>query len=221
MPNRTIITPLVGLVLVVAALYAHSQIPTWALISKTGFAVGLFVLAWDFYLWRTPKLYPKLAALPNLRGTWKLKGSIYYLPEVRPAANGQVPVSYEGPDGHIVIRQTASGFQFTVLWDSGETSTMKNLSPVAAYDGWGAFVGHYQKRDGLQVGIAGVVVYSPAHSDEARIYYTTIETKPQRGVAEMSGRVRQFCDDRAQVAALPLDSKRTFWKKLQFFFVWR
>jgi hypothetical protein len=221
MPNRMFITPLVGLILVVAALYAHSQFPDWTLVSKTAGVVGFIVLLWDFYLWRIPGLYPKFVALPDLRGTWKVKGSIYYLPSVRPASDGVVNAKYEGPEGHLVIRQTGSGFRFTALWNSGETSTMKKLSPLAADDEWAAVVGHYQKRNGDHVGISGIIVYSSAHPDEAKIFYTTIEPEPQRGVVELSGRVRQFCDNRTEVAALPLDSKRTLWKKFQFLILWR
>jgi hypothetical protein len=220
MPNRTFITPLVGLILVVAAIYTHTQFPTWTLISKTAGVVGFFVLLWDFYLWRIPGLYSRLVALPNLRGTWKIKGNIFYLPSDPPAGDGEVQVSYEGPEGHIVIRQTGSGFRFTALWNGGATSTMKHLSPVTAYDGWGAFVGHYQKRDAKHVGVAGVIIYDAAHSDEAQMYYTTIEENPQRGVVKLSDRVRQFCDTRTEAAALPADSKRTLLKKLEFLILW-
>src|SRR3989442_12340062 len=132
MPNRTIITPLVGFTLVIAAIYAHSQLPTWALISKTAGAVGFCLLAWDFYLWRFPGAYSwNLAPLPHLRGTWKIGANIFTMPNSLVENDPKVvQVSYEAPKGHVVIRQTGSGFRFTALWDDGDSSTMEHLSPV-------------------------------------------------------------------------------------------
>jgi hypothetical protein len=167
--------------------------------------------------WRIPALYLlKLSPLPHLRGTWKIKGNIFHLPNDPPPNETQVQVNHEAPEGYIVIRQTGSGFRFTALWNSGNSSTMKHLSPVTGYDNWGTFVGHYQKRDGGHVGIAGAVVYDTTHPSEPQIYYTTIEEKPQRGVVKMTEQVRQLCSTYEEATRLPTDAKRTLSAKLQF-----
>jgi hypothetical protein len=218
MPNRTILTPLVGFILIVYSVLTFHALPTWKSINGTAGIVGIFVVLWDYYFWRVPWLYPKIVPLPNIRGTWSIKGKIFRLPSA-PQKSGIVEVPYEVIDGHIIIRQTGSGFKFTALWDDASTSIMHYLAPVTGNDGWGAFVGQYVDRDANRIGIAGVIVYSTAHPTEPIIYYTTIETVPQRGVTFLTNRIRQFCETREEVAALPADSDRRFLKKAKYL-VW-
>jgi hypothetical protein len=115
MPNRTILVPLVAIILLVYALFSGGPIPNWCSINRTAAIVGFFLLAWDYYLWRIPWFYPKIVPLPNLRGTWIGEATIFHLPQ--PAATGKVTVDYEEVKGYVTNHQTGSGFKLTALWD--------------------------------------------------------------------------------------------------------
>jgi hypothetical protein len=219
-PNRTILVPLVAVILLIYALFSGGPIPSWGSINRTAAIVGFLLLAWDYYLWRIPWFYPEIVPLPNLRGTWKANATIFHLPQ--PAAIGKVSkvtADYEEAEGYVIIRQTGSGFKFTALWDDDRyTSIMKHLAPATGSDGRGVFVGQYENKAGLMIGLAGIVIYTTAHPKQATIYYTTIENVPQRGQVVLKDRVRQFCDTRDEARALPSESKRIFKQKLQFLF---
>jgi hypothetical protein len=217
MPNRTILVPLVAIILLIYALFSGGPIPSWGSINRTAGAFGLFLLAWDYYLWRMPWFYPKIVPLPNLRGTWKAEATIFYLPQH--LGTGKVTVDYEEVKGYVIIHQTGSGFKLTALWDDDKyTSIMKQFAPVTASDGRGVFVGQYENRVGIMIGLAGIIIYTTAHPNQALLYYTTIETVPQRGLVTLNNRVRQFCDTRDEAQALPSDSHRMFKQKLRFLF---
>jgi hypothetical protein len=222
MPNRTLVTPLVALILLIYALFSGGPIPSWSSINRTAGVLGIFLLAWDYYLWRVPWLYPKIVPNPNLRGTWKAVATIFHLPTpatttVNPATYEQVPVGFETVTGFVVFRQTGSGIKFTALWEDDKyTSIMKTFAPIAGYDGRGVFVGQYENKSGMTVGVAGILIHTTADPNEARLYYTTIEPVPQRGLLVLDNRVRQFCETRDEARRLPLDSKRKFRQKMKF-----
>jgi len=216
MLNRSSVLPLVALTLLIYAFLFGGPIPSWGAIHRTAGIVGFVLLVWDYYLWRFPWFYPKLVPAPKLRGTWEAEATIFDLPG--PTGLGKVTVDCEQINGHLVIRQTSSGFMFTAFWDDGHTSVMKHLSPVTGSDGRGVFVGQYDNREGITIGVAGVVVFSAAEPGEARLYYTTIEAVPQRGLVLLKKRVRQFPKTREEIRDLPQDSKRTIKHRLEYFF---
>lgn len=215
MPNRTIIVPLVAVVLLIYAIFNGGPIPSLGGINRTAGALGFVLLVWDYYLWRIPWAYPKIVPLPNLRGTWRAAATIFHLPE--PALTGKVTVDYEVVEGYVIIRQTGSGFKVTALWDGDDyTSIMKHLAPTTGDDGRGVFVGQYENKEGIMIGLAGILIHNTAHPNRPSIYYTTIEDVPQRGLVTLKNRVRQFCDTHDEAQALPLDAQRKFKERLRF-----
>lgn len=222
MPNRTFLTPLVAIILLVYALFSGGPVPTWNGFNRTAGFVGFILLGWDYYLWRLPWLHPKIVPHPNLRGTWRTEGTIYHLPppsiEGVTASFETVPVLFEKIEGYLIIRQTGSGFKLTALWDNDRyTSIMKRLAPLTGADGRGVFVGEYENRDGITIGVAGIIIKTDSAPKEAKMYYTTIETIPQRGLVVFRNRVRQVCNTLEEANRLPLDSQRSNFQKLKFF----
>jgi hypothetical protein len=210
------LVPLVAIVLLTYAFVTGGAIPAWGSVQRTAGIVGFLMLAWDYYLWRVPWLYPKIVPAPNLRGTWKGEATIFHLPQ--PTGTGKTTVDYEEIKGHVIIRQTGSGIKVTALWaDDKYTSIMKQFAPLTGSDGRGGFTGQYENKAGITIGVGGITIYSTAHPNEANLYYVTIEDVPQRGRIVLTQRVRQFCDTRDEALALPLDSKRKLKQRLRFF----
>jgi hypothetical protein len=96
-----------ALVLVVAGVYLVSYLirglPTselFAPIGAAGAAAGLFVLAFDHFLWRIPRVGRKLSKRPDMRGTWR----------GRLASNWKNPDTGQridpDPEVYLVVRQT-------------------------------------------------------------------------------------------------------------------
>jgi hypothetical protein len=224
MPNRAVLVPLVAIILLVYSIFSGGAIPTWKSIDRTAGIVGFLLLAWDYYLWRIPWVYPKFAPQPNLRGTWRASATIFYLPQPIPnpplkIGSKQIEVKFESLEGYVIIHQTGSGFKLTALWDEDMyTSRMKHLAPVTGNDGRGVFVGQYENRQGTIIGIVGTIIHFPDDPIDAKLYYTTIEPVPQRGIVVLTSRVRQFCETRDEARKLPLDSKRKLVQKIKFLF---
>lgn len=205
--------------MLVYAVFSHGPIPTWSGINRTAGIIGFFLLAWDYYLWRIPWSHPKIVPHPNIRGTWRGVATIFHLPSEPPASDGitRVPVDFERLDGYMIFRQTGSGFKLTALWGEDKyTSIMKHFAPITGADGRGVFVGEYENRAGMVIGVAGIVIHTTAHPEEARFYYTTVEPVPQRGLVVLSNRVRQFCNTWDEARDLPLDARRSLRQKLRF-----
>lgn len=96
-----------ALVLVVAGVYLVSYLirglPTselFAPIGAAGAAASLFVLAFDHFLWRIPRIGRKLSKRPDMRGTWR----------GRLASNWKNPDTGQridpDPEVYLVVRQT-------------------------------------------------------------------------------------------------------------------
>jgi len=103
-PSRIFIQ---ALVLVVAGVYLVSYLvrglPTselFAPIGAAGAAASLFVLAFDHFLWRFPRVGRRLSKRPDLRGTWR----------GRLASNWKNPDTGQridpDPEVYLVVRQT-------------------------------------------------------------------------------------------------------------------
>jgi hypothetical protein len=103
-PSRIFIQ---ALVLIVAGVYLVSYLirglPTselFAPIGAAGAAASLFVLAFDHFLWRIPRVGRKLSKRPDMRGTWR----------GRLASNWKNPDTGQridpDPEVYLVVRQT-------------------------------------------------------------------------------------------------------------------
>ncbi|MBK5220278.1 MAG: hypothetical protein JJE35_10915 [Thermoleophilia bacterium] len=96
-----------ALVLVVAGVYLASYLirglPTselFAPIGATGAAASLFVLAFDHFLWRIPRVGRKLSKRPDIRGTWRGQLASNW---VNPETGQRIDPD---PEVYLVVRQT-------------------------------------------------------------------------------------------------------------------
>lgn len=103
-PSRIFIQ---ALVLVVAAVYLISYLirglPTselFAPIGAAGAAAGLFVLAFDHWIWRIPNIGRGLSKRPDMRGTWRGRLASNW---VNPETGQRIDPD---PEVYLVIRQT-------------------------------------------------------------------------------------------------------------------
>jgi hypothetical protein len=103
-PSRAFVQ---AIVLVVAGtylvVYAINGWPTGDLLEPLGAATsaaGLFVLAFDHFLWRLPKIGFRISKRPDLRGTWRGTLASHW---ISPETNERIPPD---PEVYMVIRQT-------------------------------------------------------------------------------------------------------------------
>lgn len=103
-PSRLLIH---ALVLVVAGVYLVSYLirglPTselFAPIGAAGAAASLFVLAFDHFLWRIPKIGRWISKRPDLRGTWRGRLASNW---VNPETGQRIDPD---PEVYLVVRQT-------------------------------------------------------------------------------------------------------------------
>ncbi len=134
-PSRVFIQ---ALVLIVAGVYLASYLirglPTselFAPIGAAGAAASLFVLAFDHFLWRIPRVGRKLSKRPDIRGTWR--GQL--------ASNWENPETGQrvdpDPEVYLVIRQTFWRVTANLI-----TKESKSCSTTAAIEDDGC--GQYQ-----------------------------------------------------------------------------
>lgn len=123
-PSRTLIQ---ALVLVVAgtylAVYAVNGWPTGDLLEPLGAATsaaGLFVLAFDHFLWRLPKVGFLISKRPDLRGTWKGSLASHW---ISPETQQRIPPD---PEVYMVVRQTYWSVNATLI-----TKESKSCSTTA------------------------------------------------------------------------------------------
>jgi hypothetical protein len=127
-----------ALVLVVAAVYLASYLirglPTselFAPIGAAGAAASLFVLAFDHFLWRIPRVGRKFSKRPDIRGTWR--GQL--------ASNWENPETGQridpDPEVYLVVRQTFWSVTANLI-----TKESKSCSTTAAIEDDGC--GQYQ-----------------------------------------------------------------------------
>jgi len=127
-----------ALVLVVAGVYLASYLirglPTselFAPLGAAGAAASLFVLAFDHFLWRIPRVGRKLSKRPDIRGTWRGRlASNWVNPET-----GQRLVP--DPEVFLVVRQTFWSVTANLI-----TKESKSCSTTAAIEDDGC--GQYQ-----------------------------------------------------------------------------
>lgn len=103
-PSRIFIQ---ALVLVVAGVYLASYLirglPTselFAPIGAAGAAASLFVLAFDHFLWRLPKVGRRFSKRPDMRGTWRGRLASNW---INPETGQRIDPD---PEVYLVVRQT-------------------------------------------------------------------------------------------------------------------
>ena len=131
-PSRLLIQALVLLVAGVYLVpYLIRGLPTSELFAPIGAAASLFVLAFDHFLWRIPKLGRRLSKRPDLRGTWR----------GRLASNWKNPETGQridpDPEVYLVVRQTFWSVSANLI-----TKESKSCSTTATIEDDGC--GQYQ-----------------------------------------------------------------------------
>jgi hypothetical protein len=134
-PSRALIQ---AIVLVVAGVYLAEflikGLPTSELLQPLGAATavaGLFVLAFDHYLWRIPKLGRRISKRPDLRGTWRGTLTSHW---EDPQTGQRVPPD---PEVYLVVRQTFWSVSANLI-----TKESKSCSTTATVEDDGC--GQYQ-----------------------------------------------------------------------------
>lgn len=134
-PSRTLIQ---AVVLIVAGVYLAAflmqGLPTGDLLRPLGAAAaaaGMFVLAFDVFLWRTPKVGRRISKRPDIRGTWRGTLASHW---VNPATGERVDPD---PEVYLVIRQTFWSVSANLI-----TKESKSCSTTAVVEDDGC--GQYQ-----------------------------------------------------------------------------
>lgn len=133
-PSRILIQALVFVVAgTYLAVYAINGWPTGDLLEPLGAATsaaGLFILAFDHFLWRLPKVGFHLSKRPDLRGTWKGSLASHW---IDPETNERIAPD---PEVYMVIRQTYWSVNATFM-----TKESKSCSTTAVVedDGCGQY----------------------------------------------------------------------------------
>jgi hypothetical protein len=134
-PSRTLIQTIVLLVAgTYVAAYALQGLPTDDLLKPLGAAtsiVGLFVLALDKYLWRTPRIGRLVTKRPNVIGTWRGTLASHW---INPETGERVAPD---PEVYLVVRQTLWGVSANLI-----TRESKSCSTTATIEDDGC--GQYQ-----------------------------------------------------------------------------
>lgn len=127
-----------AIVLVIAGVYLIAfliqGLPTGELLRPLGAATsaaGLFVLAYDHFLWRIPNLGRRISKRPNLRGTWRGTLTSHWSD---PETGERIPPI---PEVYLVIRQTFWSVSAILI-----TAESKSCSTTAKVEGDGC--GQYQ-----------------------------------------------------------------------------
>lgn len=134
-PSRLLIQ---AIVFVVAGIYLAAfliqGLPTGDLLRPLGAATsaaGLFVIAFDLFLWRVPKVGRRVSKRPNIRGTWR--GTL--------ASHWEDPETGErvapDPEVYLVVRQTFWSVSANLI-----TKESKSCSTTAVVEDDGC--GQYQ-----------------------------------------------------------------------------
>lgn len=134
-PSRTLIQ---ALVLIVAGVYLVSYLirglPTaelFAPIGAAGAVASLFVLAYDHFIWRLPRIGRRLSHRPDIRGTWRGTLSSSWKD---PCTGRQID---SDPEVYLVVRQT-----FWSITGNLITKESKSCSTTATIEDDGC--GQYQ-----------------------------------------------------------------------------